>query len=160
MAELRGSDIIGIRFWNIPGGDSAMISYVLCMVYNTFLFCRQAGLVVRFYSQFIKTRGKKSITEVFQSARLELFCLFLLTNGFQSLVLFQGEVLIFEFSCKEGSYLCLGLWEMLNNVYLPPTPLMAQGFSSKTVPSFGNTTEALFESILFHTHISIVSRVV
>lgn len=41
---------------------------------------------------------------------------------------------------------------MLNNVHLPPTPLVAQGFSSKTVPSLGNATEALFESVLFHTH--------
>ena len=51
-------------------------------------------------------------------------------------------------------------------IYLLPSLLMAQGFSSKAVPSFTNvpsfesTTEVLFESVIFYTHISIVSRVV
>lgn len=171
MAELHGSDILGIRFWNIPGEDSAMISCVSCMVYNTFLFCQQAGLIIRFYNQFRKTR-KKSITGAFLKLDQNFFWLFLLTNRFiqsllvSSLVLFQGRLLIFEFSYKEGSYFCLGLWKILNNMYFSPICFMAQGFNSKTVCSlinmliWGSTSESLFPDVLFHTHISIVSRVV
>ena len=150
-----------------------------------------------FCSQFIKTEGKNQLQRYFIRRHYSFFAFFFFfTNGYNgfiySLVLFQGGFLIFEFSCKEGLYLCLGLWEMLNSVlgrpkslfgfsydgtenqmnflaypiYLLLSPLMAQGFSSKTVPSlinvprFESITEVLFESVLFYTHINIVSRVV